>query len=103
VVGNIGCEGKKMDYTIIGDTVNLGARVEALTRDYHDYLIITEFTYEKVKSHLSEHSDGSFSIRLPQGSFERIHINELEYVKVKGKDKPVMVYEIALDHWGKAP
>jgi len=103
VVGNIGCEGKKMDYTIIGDTVNLGARVEALTRDYHDYLIITEFTYDKVKPHLSEHSDGSFSIRLPQGSFERIHINKLEYVKVKGKDKPVMIYEIALEHWGKAP
>jgi len=103
VVGNIGCEGKKMDYTIIGDTVNLGARVEALTRNYHDYLIITEFTYEKVKPFLSEGENGTFSISLPQGSFEQIHINPLEYVKVKGKDKPVMIYEIALDHWGPAP
>jgi len=103
VVGNIGCEGKKMDYTLIGDTVNLGARVEALTRNYHDYIIITEFTYEKIKPSLKAEDDGLFSISMPQGSFDSIHINPLESVKVKGKNKPVMVYEVALEHWGSAP
>jgi adenylate cyclase len=34
IVGNIGAEGKKMDYTIIGDHVNIGARVEKLTREF---------------------------------------------------------------------
>ena len=49
VVGNMGAEGKKMDYTVIGDNVNLGARLEGLTRQYNNHIIISEFTYEKVK------------------------------------------------------
>jgi len=103
VVGNIGCEGKKMDYTIIGDAVNLGARVEALTRSYHDYIIITDFTYEKVRPYLTSGEGGLFSISMPQGSFSSIHIKPLESVKVKGKDQSVMIYEVALDSWGAAP
>jgi len=100
VVGNIGCEGKKMDYTIIGDTVNLGARVEAITRNYNNYLIITEFTLERLQPYLTADDEGSYSITMPQGSFEKVHVRPLEKVKVKGKDRPVMIYEIALDHWG---
>ena len=103
VVGNIGCAGKKMDYTIIGDTVNLGARVEALTRNYHDYLIITEYTYEQVKSYLIPDGEGTYSVTMPQGKFEKVHVKALEDVKVKGKDRPVMIYEVALDSWGSAP
>jgi len=101
VVGNIGCEGKKMDYTIIGDTVNLGARVEAITREYQDYLIITEFTLARLKPFLIPDDHGTYSISMEQGSFENIQVNPLEEVKVKGKDKPVMIYEIALASWGK--
>ncbi len=101
VVGNIGCEGKKMDYTIIGDTVNLGARVEAITRNYNDHLIITEFTLESIKPHLVEAEDGTYSITMPQGSFDGVHVRPLEHVKVKGKDKSVMIYEIARDSWGR--
>jgi len=100
VVGNIGSQGKKMDYTIIGDTVNLGARVEAITRNYNDYLIITEFTLERIQPYLIKDDEGTYSISMEQGSFDKIHVNPLEHVKVKGKDKPVMIYEIALTHWG---
>ncbi|MDQ6998090.1 MAG: adenylate/guanylate cyclase domain-containing protein [Mariprofundus sp.] len=100
VVGNIGCEGKKMDYTIIGDTVNLGARVEAITREYNDYLIITEFTWERLQPYLTEDTNGTYSIILPQGGFEQVHVRPLEEVKVKGKDKLVMIYEVAKESWG---
>lgn len=74
VVGNMGAEGKKMDYTVIGDNVNLGARLEGLTRQYNNHIIISEFTYEKVKDIVS--------------------VNQLGSVTVKGKQKPVMIYDV---------
>ena len=74
VVGNIGAPGKKMDYTVIGDNVNLGARLEGLTRQYNNHIIISEFTYEKVK--------------------DIVVVKELGSVTVKGKQKPVVIYDL---------
>jgi adenylate cyclase len=74
VVGNMGAEGKKMDYTVIGDNVNLGARLESLTRKYNNHIIISEYTYAKVK--------------------DVVQANELDSVTVKGKEKPVVVYDL---------
>lgn len=74
VVGNMGAEGKKMDYTVIGDNVNLGARLESLTRQYNNHIIISEYTYAKV-----EHI---------------VKVNELGSVTVKGKQHPVIVYDL---------
>ncbi|HYA85977.1 MAG TPA: adenylate/guanylate cyclase domain-containing protein [Nitrospirota bacterium] len=74
VVGNMGAEGKKMDYTVIGDNVNLGARLEGLTRKYNNHIIISEYTYEQVK--------------------DIVLARELDSVTVKGKENPVVVYDL---------
>jgi len=80
LVGNIGAEGKKMDYTVIGDHVNLGSRVESLTRKYNVHILITEFTMDKIRSLITA------------GRLYRTSVKGLE--KVKGKEKPVEIYEI---------
>lgn len=73
VVGNMGSL-KRMDYTVIGDNVNIGARLEALTRDYNQHLIISESTYSFVK--------------------DMVTVKKLEPVTVKGKTQPVMIYSV---------
>ena len=74
IVGNMGAEGKKMDFTVIGDNVNLGARLESLTRKYNNHIIISEYTYEKVKN--------------------LVKVNELGSVTVKGKEQPVVIFDL---------
>lgn len=82
LVGNIGAEGKKMDYTVIGDHVNLGSRVEGLTRKYNVHILITEFTMNKIKELITT------------GKLWRTEITGLEKVVVKGKEQPVSIYEV---------
>lgn len=80
IAGNMGAEGKKMDYTVIGDTVNLGARVEALTRPLEADILITEYTYNKVKNSLKD--------------LEDIEVVECEPQKVKGKKEPIRIFKV---------
>ena len=74
IVGNMGAAGKKMDFTVIGDNVNLAARVEGLTRKFDSHIIITEYTYARVK--------------------DSVDAKELEAVTVKGKERPVVMYNV---------
>ncbi|MBI4849378.1 MAG: adenylate/guanylate cyclase domain-containing protein [Nitrospirae bacterium] len=82
IVGNIGAEGKKMDYTVIGDHVNIGARVESLTRKFNTNILITELPFRKI-------------IELVKASrIGHVSIKGVGNVIVKGKEKPIRVYEI---------
>jgi adenylate cyclase len=73
VSGNIGSK-KRMDYTIIGDGVNLAARLESACKQYGARILISEFTYRALR--------GTYRIR------------ELDIVVVQGKTKPVSIYEV---------
>jgi adenylate cyclase len=76
VSGNIGSQ-RRMDYTAIGDAVNLSARLESLTKEYGCDIIISESTYRNCSD--------SFWVR------------ELDKIRVKGKSEAVSIYELIDD------
>ncbi|MDO8465361.1 MAG: GAF domain-containing protein [Gallionella sp.] len=77
VSGNIGSN-KRMDFTIIGDGVNLAARLESACKQYGAKILISEFTMSKL-----------------QGTYRN---REVDLVVVKGKTQPVAIYEILAFH-----
>lgn len=73
IVGEMGSKGRS-DYTVIGDAINLGARLESLCKYYNSRLNISNFTKEKLK--------GEYIFRF------------LDLVMVKGKEEPVEIWQI---------
>jgi len=64
-----------MNYTVMGDDVNLASRLEGTNKQYYTEIIISEKTYELIKD---------------SGAVTR----ELDDIRVKGKRKPVKIYEL---------
>jgi adenylate cyclase len=91
LVGNIGAEGKKMDYTMIGDQVNLAARFQGLTRMLGHPILLTEFTASKIAlgfEHGKPDAQG--------GGLDHIQLRKLQVVTVKGRQAPVGAYTVEL-------
>jgi len=89
LVGNIGAEGKKMDYTMIGDQVNLAARFQGLTRTLGHPILLTEFTATKLAL------DADRGTPDPKRRWiDQIQLRKLQVVTVKGRQKPVAAYTV---------
>ena len=73
VVGNMGSE-NRFDYTMMGNSVNLAARLEGANKNYGSYDCISEMTYEPAKDH--------------------IEVRELDLIRVVGINTPVRIYEL---------
>jgi adenylate cyclase len=73
LVGNMGSS-RRFNFTIMGDNVNLASRLEGLNKEYKTRLIVSETTYQAVQG--------------------KMLARELDLIRVKGKTRPVKIYEL---------
>jgi adenylate cyclase len=79
VVGNMGTE-TRMDYTMMGNTVNLAARLEGVNKQFNTWTLISQSTYDAIKG------DADYQ--------KQFTVRKLSKVMVVGINEPVRIYEL---------
>lgn len=98
LVGNFGSP-LKMDYTVIGDTVNTASRLEALNKNYSTTVMISHSTYELISDMVNVRSLGSAPVK---GKSEELHVYEVLGITEVGKGKMIEDRNTKKTSWGKS-
>lgn len=85
IIGTIG-EENRLDDTVISDTVNTAARIESVCEQVHKNIIISEPVFKHI----------------PQDKLGNIQLSPLDVIYVKGKEKPLQLYEVSRRKQGPA-
>lgn len=77
IVGNMGSQ-TRFDYTVIGDAVNLGSRIEGMNKNYGTHILLSEYTYVHVRDRFA-------------------NVREVDIAHIRGRGAQVRLYELILD------